>query len=83
MRVQVFNASGLAGKAREVIHFAEKQNTDITATLETMLTPTAMIPIRPAIHNYTVDKGTRRGRPEGGVLVNALTSEMQASARYI
>ena len=84
MRVQVFNATGLGGKAAELIRFATKNNTDIMATLETMLTPTASIPIRPAIHNFTVDKKeNRRGRPEGGVLVNALSAEYQAGARFV
>ena len=45
MRVQVFNMTGLRGKAAEVIQFAQKNNTDIMAMLETMLTPTASIPI--------------------------------------
>ena len=58
MRVQVFNATGLGGKAAEVIQFTTNNKMDIMATLETMLTPTATIPIRPAVHIHTVDKGT-------------------------
>ena len=65
MRVQVFNATGLTGKASEVIRFTEEHSTDILATLETMLLPTSSIPIRPAIHNHTVDIGLRQGCPEG------------------
>ena len=86
MRVQVFNANGLAGKAEEIQRFAGEQGSDIVVTLETWLSQRDAVPIPSAIANIT---STRDGvisggkRNHGGILVNVLTPEYLTCSRLI
>ena len=74
MRVQLFNANGLVGKAEAVRRLALDQNVDVAITVETWLRKNTAIPLRPHVANITHDKpGTITGgrRADGGILVTA------------
>ena len=77
MRVQVFNANGLSGKADHILRFARAQQIDIAITVETWLRPNAATPITPAITNIT-HKGLIAGNEsKGGILGSAIHPAFQ------
>src|SRR3954454_15262466 len=84
MKVQVFNANGLAGKAEEIMRFAIDNHIDICATLETWLSPMASVPLKPVVANVTqtntgyIDGGHRN---TGGILINAFTPAYHTASR--
>ena len=86
MKIQIFNANGIAGKAEEIQRFAKAQHTDVLATFETWLSPTASTPITPVITNLTQAKHeiiNGGKRHYGGILVNAMNTPYQAASRPV
>ena len=85
MRVQLFNANGLLGKADEVKRLASDQHIDIAITTETWLYANETPPLKPAIVNLTNSKtglipATGGRRRQGGLLVSATSERYHNSA---
>ena len=86
MRIQVFNANGLTGKAEEIQRFASDNNIDIAITVETWLGDTATPPIRPYIANVTHTNTqliTGGRRSTGGILVNTFKAAYKGAVRVL
>ena len=86
MRIQLFNANGLAGKAEEIQRFAKDNNIDIAITVETWLGEMASPPIKPYVVNVAhtntqIIAGGRRNT--GGILVNAFQEGYRGATRVL
>lgn len=86
MKIQIFNANGIAGKAEEIQRFAKNWKTDILATFETWLSDEASPPITPVVanltsSNYEIINGGKRH--SGGILVNTRAAHYQAATHLI
>ena len=86
MRIQVFNANSLAGKAEEIKRLARECNIDIAITVETWLGDSASPPIRPYLVNITqshthIIAGGKRNW--GGILVNVFKEEYKGVTRVL